>query len=225
MGQPTESSNLSPSVLVKIRTFLTKRRKEKFLIKTIILGMKISKHIFIITSVISLLSFSLFAAVPAARACSCIQPGSPQEMLEKSSAVFSGMVTDIDRDLTGYGYKVKFDIEKIWKGISDKTIVVSTGMGDSDCGYGFKEGEKYFVYAYGDDSLSANICSRTRLLSVAGEDLSVLGDGNAPLPQSNSPQGGVSLSLSNNLIFIIILAVIILGFIIYKVILSRKKVI
>ena len=49
--------------------------------------------------------------------------------------------------------------------------------------------------------------------------------GSAPLSQPKSPQGVGPLNLSNNLIFIIILAVIILGFIIYKVTLSRKKVI
>jgi len=189
--------------------------------------MNIIKNPKLIFLVVTFFTLSLFTAIstPSAFACSCVMPGTPSEELKEATAVFSGTVIDIDRNLTGYGYKVKFDIEKIWKGISDKTVVVSTGMGGGDCGYGFKEGERYFVYAYGDDSLSANICSRTRLLSVAGEDLSVLGDGNAPLSQPNSPQGGGPLNLSNNLIFIIILAVIILGFIIYKVILSRKKVI
>ena len=66
-------------------------------------------------------------------------------------------------------------------------------------------------------------CSRFQ--STAGEDLSVLGDGNAPLSQPKSPQGVGPLNLSNNLIFIIILAGISLGFITYKVMLSRKKVI
>ena len=49
--------------------------------------------------------------------------------------------------------------------------------------------------------------------------------GNAPLSQPKSPQGVGPLNLSNNLIFIIILAGISLGFITYKVMLSRKKVI
>lgn len=171
-------------------------------------------------------TISLFVVIktPLVLACSCVMPGTPNEALKEATAVFSGMVTDIDRNLTGYGYKVRFDVEKIWKGIFDKTVAVSTGIGGGDCGYAFKEGERYFVYAFGDvSSLAANICSRTRLLSAAGDDLLALGEGKIPFSQPDTPSGG-HLNFSNNLIFIIILAAIILVLIIYKVILSRKKV-
>jgi hypothetical protein len=47
-------------------------------------------------------------------------------------------------------------------------------MGGGDCGYDFKQGERYFVYAYrnqGDGKLGAGICGRTRPLSKAGADI------------------------------------------------------
>lgn len=186
-------------------------------------SIKSSKIIFLIATLFILSLFTVIKA-PLTFACSCTMPRAPSEELKKATAVFSGMVTDIDRNLTGYGYKVKFDVEKIWKGISDKTVVVSTGMGGGDCGYGFKEGEKYFVYAYGDiSSLSASICSRNRLLSAAGDELSALGEGKIQFSQPDT-LSGEQLNFSNNLIFIIILAAIILVLVTYKVISSRKKV-
>lgn len=91
-------------------------------------SIKNSKIIFLL---VELFIFFLFAIVeiPSVFACSCMMSGTPDEELKEATAVLSGIVTDIDRNLTGYGYKVKFDVEKIWKGISDKTVVVSTGNG------------------------------------------------------------------------------------------------
>lgn len=185
-------------------------------------SIKTSKIIFL---VITLFSLSLFTVIrtPLAFACSCAMPGTPSEELKESTAVFSGMVINIDRDLTGYEYKVRFDVEKIWKGISDKTVVVSTGMGGGDCGYEFKEGERYFVYAYGENSLGVGICSRTKLLSAAGDDLSALGEGKTPFSQPGTSSGG-QFDFLNNLIFITIFVAIILALIIYKVFISRKKI-
>ncbi len=183
----------------------------------------------IISLVAMLFVLSLFAVIktPFAFACDCAEPGTPSEELKEATAVFSGIVADIDRidsDLTEYEYKVRFYVEKIWKGISDKTVVVSTGMGGGDCGYEFREGERYFVYTHGDSSsLGVGICSRTKPLSAAEDDLSSLGEGKTPFSQSGTPSGK-QLNFSNNSIFIIFLAAIILVFIIYKVILLRKKV-
>src|SRR5688572_21314275 len=48
-----------------------------------------------------------------------------------------------------------------------------TGLGDADCGYGFRLGGQYLVYAYqnNDKKLQTSICTRTRLLSEASADL------------------------------------------------------
>jgi len=95
-------------------------------------SIKNSKTIFLL---VALFIFSLFSTVkiPSAFACSCPIPGTPDEELKEATAVFSGIVTGVERNLTGYGYKVKFDVEKTWKGISEKSVVVSTGVGGGDC--------------------------------------------------------------------------------------------
>ena len=119
-------------------------------------------------------------------ACSCIQPTSPQESLEKSTAVFAGKVIDIDIPngivvSSADPVKVTFRVSKIWKGPDYKTLILTTARNGASCGYSFKENEEYIVYAYGEeDTLSTGICSRTRLLSSAQTDLQELGQGNLP---------------------------------------------
>lgn len=134
------------------------------------------------------LALSSLVSPPAVFACSCVPPGTPQEHFEKSGAVFSGIAIRVDPRV--YGYEVRFDVERIWKGAAERTVTLSTGFGSGDCGYPFREGEKYFVYAnygygytYGDTSLATNICQRTRLLSDAASDLAALGEGGLPTPQ------------------------------------------
>jgi hypothetical protein len=49
-----------------------------------------------------------------------------------------------------------------------------TGIGGGDCGYDFKIGEQYLIYAYRDqqkkEMLSTNVCTRTRPVRNADED-------------------------------------------------------
>lgn len=51
-----------------------------------------------------------------------------------------------------------------------------TGMGGGDCGFDFKVGSRYVIYAWrqADGALSTGICSRTRLLSEGADDLAYL---------------------------------------------------
>jgi hypothetical protein len=56
-------------------------------------------------------------------------------------------------------------------------IEISTGVGGGDCGYDFKNGQRYLVYAYRyQERLTTNICSRTKPFSNANEDLAFLGN-------------------------------------------------
>lgn len=120
-------------------------------------------------------------------ACSCVSPfPSPQESLEKSAAVFAGKVTNIDIPneiiiSSTDPVAVTFNVSEIWKGPDYRTLVVTTARDGVSCGYSFKQGEEYIVYAYEEeDKLSTNICWRTGLIADAGEDLQVLGKGNLP---------------------------------------------
>ena len=97
------------------------------------------------------------------------------------------------------GLIAHFVVEEALKGISQAEVDVVTGGGGGDCGYPFEEGQKYLVYAWpnkrGDrddanrigsthlagsgvkvvpGTLSASICSRTRLLKFAADDLALL---------------------------------------------------
>jgi hypothetical protein len=73
---------------------------------------------------------------------------------------------------------VRFAIKEAWNGIptGEKEIEVETGLGGGDCGYRFERGEDYLVYAYRSPQgkLATGICSRTRRLSDADEDLNYL---------------------------------------------------
>lgn len=134
----------------------------------------------------------LFINTAIVNACSCVQPAPPKESLEHSTAVFAGKVVDIDVPSglvisSADPVKVTFEVLEIWKGHDYKTLVLTTARDGASCGYSFKQNEEYIVYAYGEENkLSAGICSRTKLLTNAQEDLRELGEGNLP---SNSSSG------------------------------------
>jgi hypothetical protein len=52
-------------------------------------------------------------------------------------------------------------------------IAISTGLGGGDCGFPFQRGLEYVVYAFrnSEGRLETNICSRTRRLDGAAEDI------------------------------------------------------
>jgi hypothetical protein len=56
---------------------------------------------------------------------------------------------------------------------SQREIEILTGLGGGDCGYPFQTGAEYVVYAYknSDGRLETGICSRTRPLDKAGDDV------------------------------------------------------
>jgi len=115
--------------------------------------------------------------------CSCVVPPPPKTALRQATAVFSGKVLSVK--LKNDQQLVKFEVDRIWKGVSDNTVLITTGLGSGDCGYNFSKGEKYLVYAYGEkggNSFSTSICTRTTTLANAQKDLAELGDGR-PAPR------------------------------------------
>src|SRR5262245_59602415 len=68
-----------------------------------------------------------------------------------------------------------FSVDQAFRGVNGSQVAVLTGMGGGDCGYGFKIGEQYLVYAYRDgqrkEMLATSICTRTRPVRNAGADL------------------------------------------------------
>jgi len=146
-----------------------------------------------------LASLAVFAFVLAlserALGCECVpQPPekpSPEEAraamvkdFDGATAVFAGKVVEADL------LKVKFKVERSWKGSVGKEFVLSTGVRKyedgafsiSSCDYHFKVGDEYLVYAYPVDpgwhpdstDLQARQCTRTRLLKDAEQDVEML---------------------------------------------------
>ena len=142
-----------------------------------------------------------FLAAPApSHACSCITPGSPQEELAKSAAVFAGSVVSVKEhepflkimqsstDPTA----VEFAVSEVWKGPVGRTSSFSTARLGASCGFTFAEGKEYIVYSR--DGANVSLCSRTTLISDAEEDLDALGEGNPPDDEASNPQDGASSS-------------------------------
>lgn len=145
----------------------------------------------------------LLLSARTAYACSCVDPGPPCQAYGAASAVFSGRVTEItsftsnDEPLRGYRQRlVRFAVSQAYRGISGTLAETITGKGGGDCGYPFRVGESYLVYAYQspkDNKLYASICSRTRPLSEAGEDLEYIQS------LSNAQAGGTIYGVVNRL--------------------------
>jgi hypothetical protein len=129
---------------------------------------------------ILIITYILLFPVPSG-ACSCVEPPSVQDELDRSSAVFRGEVMEIkDAD---YTKKVLFQVKEIWKGIEQSQVILLTAESGSSCGFNFNVGQEYVVYATGEGSLSTSICDRTvsvQSLKVE-EDLEALGQGVSPV--------------------------------------------
>lgn len=152
--------------------------------------MKPSIFIFIF-SIVLILSFGSFEHVLA---CSCIAERPVCEAFGGADAVFVGKVigskqqrkTNYDGvDETWDVGEIYFEIEEAFSGVKKgDRVTIHSGTGGGDCGYWFKRGKTYLIYGFGDDKkgFSTNICSRTREISGAGEDLEFLHN----LPPKNS---------------------------------------
>jgi hypothetical protein len=96
-----------------------------------------------------------------------------KDAYQKSSSVFVGEVVEVLKKPDAFFVTVRFNVEKSWNKKFQKEITISTGTGGGDCGYEFAVGKKYLVYAYGDNKLSTNICTRTASFT-SNKDIAVL---------------------------------------------------
>jgi hypothetical protein len=121
-----------------------------------------------------------------------VVPQSACELVWQSEATFAGVVTDIvdpgipfakpgerPSDLDRFPRKkVTLKVNEAFTGLTAETkqITIETGLGGGDCGYAFEQGVEYLVYAYRTPTggLGTGICSRTRPVAEAEEDLKYL---------------------------------------------------
>ena len=119
--------------------------------------------------------------------CSCVRPESASIEREASTVVFTGEVVSIAP--IEEGYFVEFGVSERWKGPEGETIQVKTAANSAACGYAFDIGERYLVYAVGEETdLSVNICGRTAPLDSAAED--IIEFGGVPSETTETPAPG-----------------------------------
>ncbi len=131
---------------------------------------------------VALIVWLMILLVPEASACSCLPKQAPCQAYWEASVVFAGTVnfsSTVTPKAGKYQFSsrlVRFTVDEAFRGLSGTKAEVMTGLGDADCGYGFRLGGQYLVYAYRqeDGKLYTGICSRTRPLSDATDDLAYM---------------------------------------------------
>jgi hypothetical protein len=123
----------------------------------------------------------ILATANIADACKCKAPPPPKEAMAGVDAVFSAKCIDV---VVKDGKRIStFEVDRVWKGTVGAKVVVTTAEQSATCGYGFStEGDAtYMIYAYDKGgALLTTLCTRTRTLANAKEDLKDLGDGAKP---------------------------------------------
>ena len=122
----------------------------------------------------------LFAPADAG-ACTCEGTSPPCEAVWQAAVVFSGEVVDIasvpKREAVGFmsARRVRLRVQEMWRGAPKPEITVTTGAGLGVCGYDFRPGGQYLVYAYSQGQVPwTGTCSRTQRLETATEDIRYL---------------------------------------------------
>jgi MYXO-CTERM domain-containing protein len=130
----------------------------------------------------------LWLAPRGARACSCMpQLPPPEQALADADAVFEARPFSMSTDNQRAHYS--FEVDRVWKGEVGPRVEISSALHSATCGRSFQIGTQYVVYARRSPSgeLTDNMCSRTRPVSSAAEDLQVLGAGQDPRDASAPP--------------------------------------
>lgn len=120
----------------------------------------------------------MLAAARDADACQCMASGPPCQSFFQVQAVFAGTVRSITptprAPMVLENVRVEFEDTIAFRGVEGSTQTVFTASDGAACGYAFKPGERYVVYAYRSkpgEPLRTVICSRTRPIAEAAEDL------------------------------------------------------
>ena len=129
-------------------------------------------------------------------ACSCTVPGTPTEELEIRDVVFVGVVRVIDED--SFRRDVVLQVDGYWKGANASPIVVSTCANSGCCGVDFVVGRSYIVYGNTKGGVTVtSLCTRTRPLELASEDLKELGPPSPVTPPAVEDEGTLAQNYPN----------------------------
>jgi len=124
---------------------------------------------------------ALVALRANAAACSCIPSGPACQAFWKTDAVFDatveaiGPTSGIDDSMPelpfSRGKLVKLFVRQSWKGVEPGPLEVVTAADGAACGYDFKPGARYLVFAWkrpADGRWSVSLCSATREFDGTG---------------------------------------------------------
>jgi hypothetical protein len=132
---------------------------------------------------VALLVVALIVATASpARACSCVGPNPACQAFWTTDTVFDGRVVAIEAALPDErlgGRVVQFpeklvtlDVAQTWKGAVSGRVQVATATTGPACGFNFKVGKRYIVFA-NERSMGrlpeVSSCTNTRLLADAGD--------------------------------------------------------
>jgi hypothetical protein len=142
-----------------------------------------------------------------AEACSCIPSGPPCQAYWDTPIVLDATVTSIrvvtneERFAGQLAVRrervVTVDVQRVWKGLAgQERIELVTSGDDASCGYEFKEGARYLVFAHRqrpDGRIEVSLCSATQPYSGVGEDAAFLAALSSP-PSGGRIFGNVDLA-------------------------------
>jgi MYXO-CTERM domain-containing protein len=148
-------------------------------------------------------SFALVLQPREAEACSCLPPPGPVEAAQHVDSVFLAKLVSVadapKPDKYGIQNKIfTFEVARTFKGQLDAKVNVKTADNEAACGRNFgTAGEEWLVYAKFDEGgqLYDNLCSRSRPLAYAAEDIAELEEHASelddepprPIPQDPGP--------------------------------------
>lgn len=172
----------------------------------------------------SVVVFVSFLGLPpqTALACSCVLDISQAESFANAEAVFSGRVLSLASDTSLMGAfrqyrKAEIEVQTVWKGDVTNPATLVTGLGGGDCGYDFIEGKSYLFYTHkgemyggGRGKLETGICSSTKLLAAAEEDLLLLGQGKSPLEKPLTMTLSESWVVVGGIFFLLLIGLVML---------------
>jgi hypothetical protein len=123
-------------------------------------------------------TFLIFCTPSLVSACTCaFTPGTCQRGWKSGELVFTGKVTrrievgeGVDIDVYYTKYAFEFSVSEVFRGFATEgqSVTVYTDESSGHCGYPFKVGTSYLVYASRNDfRFATSICTPTRLAAGA----------------------------------------------------------
>lgn len=136
----------------------------------------------------SLIAAAVWGVPHAAQACSCLPPPPPAAARDRADAVFEARVDSVQTSDGAGMARYELAVQRVFKGKLSASTSIVTRTSSAACGRNFVLGKHYLIYAHRtpEGDLGDTMCSRTRPISTADEDLAALGAG-APPPAPPEP--------------------------------------